>query len=58
MPRFLYNVETSYEIEAPNESEAMHILNGDPDDHPDARLIDRDVMLVEVDGEMMGYGDE
>jgi hypothetical protein len=47
--KYLYNVETTYEIEADSEEAALDILNGDPDSHADASLRDRDVMLVGIE---------
>lgn len=72
MPRFLFNIQTTVEIEASNENEAREILEGEgiagaaieggydfglqwPSAEDvrtvDHRLIDRDVLLVEVDGQ-------
>lgn len=43
MPRYLYNVETTIEVEATTAEEALDLLNDGKGD-----IIDRDVMLVEI----------
>lgn len=49
--KFLFNIETSYEVTAETEEEAVEIINGDSSDfrvRNSRRMIDRDVMLTEV----------
>jgi hypothetical protein len=67
MPKYLYNIQTSIEVDAANASEAYSIVNGNSPwpadgefdwsdarttdaDGPSRRTVDRDVLLVEVNG--------
>jgi hypothetical protein len=67
MPKYLYNIQTSIEVDAASASEALAIVNGESPwpadgefdwsdarttdaDGPSRRIVDRDVLLVGVNG--------